>query len=515
MAVTGVKRKDKGKESRRTRATPRSQRRELAFELQVPGSGRDSTEQLRAGRSCALHRPRSPEPQPLLPARSRAAASAKARWQPRGWAWEMPGGWHPPSFSARAAATTRVITRCSAPSRPAAALRGPQPRLAAGSTPAPADVEAAAAPAAPPPARFPIPAGRGPPRSRSGAALLGEAAAAAAREPWSGLWPRRRGRERFRAQGSGSGRGCGSVRACEQECQSRPRPRHRLRRVEAERPRVKHGGRPYWKRARAAGSGRWPARGGARPWAPPPPCRHLWGQQVSLPRSPWVQISWPALGGSRFRLPDRTRAVQPQPVTAAPRRRRREAGPGPSRQDLWWRFTLRRGNDGNHVEARRPCRAAALGCGRGREELRGTRGGSPAAPTRELLMHLWYCNARAFQRTECASGPRGPERKIHSSDSSWSHLRLSASWEYSWPDWVPGGASLRTGTRSIHRCIFKAHSPEALKGIILLLELCLLSCEKTLCCVYIKQQWSWTRWADCSLGSAQWMCWLSLSWNNS
>lgn len=79
MALTGVKRKDKEKESRRTRATPCSQRRELAFELQVPGSGRDSTKQLRAGRSCALRRPPSPESQPFLLARSPAAASARAR----------------------------------------------------------------------------------------------------------------------------------------------------------------------------------------------------------------------------------------------------------------------------------------------------------------------------------------------------------------------------------------------------------------------------------------------------
>lgn len=42
------------------------------------------------------------------------------------------------------------------------------------------------------------------------------------------------------------------------------------------------------------------------------------------------------------------------------------------------------------------------------------------------------------------------------------------------PENTPGGASLRTATHSIHRCIFKAHSPEALNGIILLLELCLL-----------------------------------------
>lgn len=165
----------------------------------------------------------------------------------------LPAAGHPPSFSARAAATTRVITRCSAPRRPAAALRGPPPRPAAGSSPAPEDAEAAAA-AAPPPARFPILAGRGPPSSRSGATLLREATAAA-REPWSGLWPRCRRRERLWAQGSGSRRGSGSVRAWERECQSQPRHRHRLRRAGTERPRVRHGGRPYWKRARAAGPG--------------------------------------------------------------------------------------------------------------------------------------------------------------------------------------------------------------------------------------------------------------------
>lgn len=71
MAVTGDQRKDKGKESRRMRATLCGQRRELAPELQVPGSGQDSTEQLRAGRR--------PEPRPFLPGRSPAAASARAR----------------------------------------------------------------------------------------------------------------------------------------------------------------------------------------------------------------------------------------------------------------------------------------------------------------------------------------------------------------------------------------------------------------------------------------------------
>lgn len=165
-----------------------------------------------------------------------------------------PAARNPPSFSARAAATTRVITRCSAPRRPAAALQGPPPRPAAGSSPAPEDVETAAVAAAPPPARFPILAGRGPPSSRSGATLLGEATAAA-REPWSGLWPRCWRRERLWAQGSGSRRGSGSVRAWERECQSQPRHRHRLRRAGTQRPRVRHGGRPYWKRARAAGPG--------------------------------------------------------------------------------------------------------------------------------------------------------------------------------------------------------------------------------------------------------------------
>lgn len=164
----------------------------------------------------------------------------------------QPAVGHPPSFSARAAATTRVITRCSAPRRPVAALRGPPPRPAAGSSPAPEDAEAVAA--APPPARFPILAGGGPPSSRSGATLLREATAAA-REPWSGLWPRCRMRERLWAQGSGSRRGSGSVRAWERECQSQPLHRHRLRRAGTERPRVRHGGRPYWKRARAAGPG--------------------------------------------------------------------------------------------------------------------------------------------------------------------------------------------------------------------------------------------------------------------
>lgn len=193
------------------------------------------------------------------------------------------------------------------------------------------------APAAPPPARFPIPAGRGPPRSRSGAALLGEAAAA--RKPWSGLWPRRRGRQRFRAQGSGSGRGPGSVRACERECQSRSWPGHRLQGVGAERPRVRHGGRPYWKRARAAGPERWPARGGARLWAPPTSCRHLGGPPVSLsaPELPGPTSSSRSRRPAASR-PDRTRTEQPQAVTAARCRRRREAGLGSAARTYDGRF---------------------------------------------------------------------------------------------------------------------------------------------------------------------------------
>lgn len=144
------------------------------------------------------------------------------------------------------------------------------------------------------------------------------------------------GRQRFRAQGSGSGRGSGSVRACERACQSRPPPQHRPRGVEAERPRVKHGGRPYWKRARAAGSGRWPARGGARLWAPPPPCRHL--------GSPPVRPSAPELFGpnssscsQRPTAPKARRegSTQTQPVTDAPTDKGEEGGrPGPSRQNL-------------------------------------------------------------------------------------------------------------------------------------------------------------------------------------
>lgn len=231
------------------------------------------------------------------------------------------------SFSARAAATTRVITRCSAPRRPAAALRGPPPRPAAGSRPAPADVKAAAAPAAPP-ARFPIPAGRGPPRSKSGAALLGEAAA---REPWSGLGQRRWGRERLRAQGSGSGRGSGSVRACARECQSRPRPRHRQRGVEAERPRVNHGGRPYWKRAGTTGSGRWPARGGARPWAPPTPRRHL--GSAGQPSAPHAAGRTCSADSRRPTAPPARRSGDGTTPTRHAARRQEEGG-GPGRQDL-------------------------------------------------------------------------------------------------------------------------------------------------------------------------------------
>lgn len=231
MAVTEGK-EGQGKESR-TRATRCGQRHELVSGRQIRRSRPGSTRQLRP--NGAPRRGPASRWQPDSGLRE-GAVTARGRDAGRG---------HPPSFSARAAATTRLITRCSAPRRPAAALLGPPPRPAAGSRPA---AEAAAAPAAPP-ARFPIPAGRGPPRSESGAALLGEAAAAA-RAPCSGLGQRRRGRERLRAQGFSSGRGSGPVCAWERACQSRPRPPHRKRGGEAERRRVRHGGRPYWRRVR-------------------------------------------------------------------------------------------------------------------------------------------------------------------------------------------------------------------------------------------------------------------------
>lgn len=263
MAVTEGK-EGQGKESR-TRATRCGQRHELVSGRQIRRSRPGSTRQLRP--NGAPRRGPASRWQPDSGLRE-VAVTARGRDAGRG---------HPPSFSARAAATTRLITRCSAPRRPAAALLGPPPRPAAGSRPA---AEAAAAPAAPP-ARFPIPAGRGPPRSESGAALLGEAAAAAARAPCSGLGQRRRGRERLRARGFSSGRGSGPVCAWERACQSRPRPPHRKRGGEAERRRVRHGGRPYWRRVRPrlraqACEGRGAALGTAPPRrhrGPPVDCR--------------------------------------------------------------------------------------------------------------------------------------------------------------------------------------------------------------------------------------------------
>lgn len=121
------------------------------------------------------------------------------------------------------------------------------------------------------------------------------------------------------------------MRACERACQSRPPPQHRPRGVEAERPRVKHGGRPYWKRALAAGSGRWPARGGARPWAPPPPCRHLSSPPVCLSAPEFSPNS--SSCSQRPTAPNARRdgSTQIQPVTGAPPGRgRREAGRGPA-----------------------------------------------------------------------------------------------------------------------------------------------------------------------------------------
>lgn len=245
MAVTAGE-QDQGKEPR-TRAARRPAPR-AGLQTAVRRSGPGSTRHLRP--HSAPRRGPASRGQPDSGLRE-GAVTARGRGR---------GRVHPPSFSARAAATTRVITRCSAPRRPAAALRGPPPRPAAGSRPAPAAVGAAAAPAAPA-ARFPIPAGRGPPRSESGAALLGEAAA---RAPCPGLGRRRRGRARVRAQGFGSGRGSGPVCAWGRACQSRPRPPHRSGGGEAQRRRVRHGGRPYWRRVRPRRRTQ-PARGGAPP----------------------------------------------------------------------------------------------------------------------------------------------------------------------------------------------------------------------------------------------------------
>lgn len=90
MALTGVKRKDKGKESRRTRATPCSQRRELASELKF--LARDGTRPSNfapdgAARSAALRAPsRSlsspiavPRPPPRGRADSRGAGPGRCR----------------------------------------------------------------------------------------------------------------------------------------------------------------------------------------------------------------------------------------------------------------------------------------------------------------------------------------------------------------------------------------------------------------------------------------------------
>lgn len=176
-------------------------------------------------------------------------------------------------------------------------------------------------------------------------------------------------RERLRAQGSGSRRGSGSVRAWERGCQSQPRHRHRLRRAGTERPRVRHGGRPYWKRARA----RAPAlasegRGGAQGPAPsvPTPGRLRWG--VCSPRSPGaptprpaLRIPWASLTG-RAGAANRTLSPLPGPGGGG-----RQARSG---QELRWWPKLPGGSDGSHVGDRsgggeRPRCAAALACGRG------------------------------------------------------------------------------------------------------------------------------------------------------
>lgn len=144
---------------------------------------------------------------------------------------------------------------------------------------------------------------RGPSRRSGGAGAVVRVGAAVPEREWR------------RAQGSGSG----SVRACGRVCQSRPRPRHSLRGVEAERLRVRHGGRPYWKRARATGSRRKLARGGARPWAPPPRAVP-WGSAAPL-YAPEAVGPNPSTGSQRPTAPPARRggAAQPQPVTAAPR----------------------------------------------------------------------------------------------------------------------------------------------------------------------------------------------------
>jgi hypothetical protein len=138
-------------------------------------------------------------------------------------------------------------------------------------------------------------------------------------------------RERYPAHCSGSGRGSGSVSACERECQSPPRPQHRLRGPGTERPRVRHGGRPYWKRARDTSTGRWPARGGARPWGTAPtvltPGQH---SRLSGRRGlRGLQLHVPLLDAHRF-----TRYTEPGSTTP-PRHRclareKERSRPGPA-----------------------------------------------------------------------------------------------------------------------------------------------------------------------------------------
>lgn len=249
-----------------------------------------------------------------------------------------------------------------------------------------------------------------------------------------------------------------SVRACERECQSRPRPRHRLRRVEAERPRVKRGGRPYWKRARAAGSGRWPARGGARPRAPPPPCRHLDSKQVYPLGSPQVRPPLRALGGPRLQRPDGTLEAQPQPVTATPPRRRRmsEAGQGPAARTC----------DGGSCFAV-PVTEITWGRG-GLAAQPPWRGGGAAGRLGRLGSFSEVGTNPCISGTAVREPSRGmsahPDLVVQRGKSYpvTTPGRTSASQslrEYPRPDSVPDGAVLGTGTCSIRLCFLIDTAP--------------------------------------------------------
>lgn len=286
MEVTGDKGEDAGERITENKSNPCGQSRKLASELvssrlgtRVGRATSRRTEPCAPGRLRAASRgPSSPVAARQRPPRGRGDSRGAGPGRCRPADTHLPGPRR---------GHDEVITRCSAPRRPAARPAGPCRRPAAGSRPATRDVEAGRRRIPLPfPARFPIPAGRvRRAEVRRGPSRIGGGGAGAVVR----AWPRRRGETAVPGPGLGL-RTWVWVRACVSE-----RVSHGLRPSAS--PTGSRSGEAAGQARRAAiletGTGRGSGAGlrgaGRGSGHRPLPCRHL--------GSPPVRPSAPELFG--------------------------------------------------------------------------------------------------------------------------------------------------------------------------------------------------------------------------